>query len=171
MEMSTLSAENAFRKGLSALVEQRPRDASEQFRKALDLERQCGKPRLDMRYLSYYGLSLARAGLSSRLAVQACRTAVTKQPEDPVLHLNLGRVHLICGKLAAAFRSFEHGLALAPDNEPLRRELARIERRRRPVFPFLPRAHPLNHWVGRMTAHRGSRTSRPRSLGLRTSFH
>ena len=76
--MPTLSAENAFKKGLSALVDQRPKDASEQFRKALDLQKQQGGRRLDMRYLSYYGLSLARAGLSKRIALQACRTAVTK---------------------------------------------------------------------------------------------
>lgn len=169
--MPTLSAENAFRKGLSALVEQRPKDASEEFRRALDLERQRGGHRLDMRYLSYYGLSLARAGLSRALALQACRTAVTKQPDDPVLRLNLGRVQLICGHLAEAFHAFEDGLALAPDNQPLLRELGRIERRRRPVLSFLPRSHPFNHWLGRMTAQRGPRTLRAGRAGLTTLFH
>lgn len=156
--MPTLSAENAFKKGLSALVEQRPEDASEQFRKALDLQKQHGGRRLDMRYLSYYGLSLARAGLSKRIALQACRTAAKKNGEDPLLHLNLGRVYLICGKLVPAFQALEKGLALAPDSEPLRKELARIERRRPAVVSFLPRSHPVNHWLGRMTASRRSRT-------------
>jgi len=169
--MPTLSAENAFKKGLSALVEQRPKDASEQFRKALDLEGQRGEHRLDMRYLSYYGLSLARAGLSRELALQACRTAVTKQPGDPVLHLNLGRVHLICGHLAAAFRAFENGLLLAPEDQPLRKEIACIERRRSPVLPFLPRSHPVNHWLGRVTAQCGRRTSRTGRTGPRGTFH
>jgi tetratricopeptide (TPR) repeat protein len=163
--MPTLSAENAFKKGLSALVEQRPQDASEQFRKAIDLQKQHGARRLDMRYLSYYGLSLARAGLSKRIAVQACRTAAKKNGDDPVLHLNLGRVYLICGNLPHAFRSFEKGLALAPDNRPLRKELTRIERRRPPVISFLSRSHPVNHWLGRVTASR-----RPRA-GLRTASH
>ena len=169
--MPTLSAENAFKKGLSALVEQRPKDASEQFRKALDLQKQHGGRRLDMRYLSYYGLSLARAGLSQRIALQACRTAVTKNGDDPVLHLNLGRVHLICGNLAQAFRAFESGLLLAPENRPLQKELSQIERRRRPALSFLSRSHPINHWLGRLTASRRPRNPVSGAAVLRPSFH
>jgi hypothetical protein len=169
--MPTLSSENAFKKGLSALVDQRPKEASVQFRKAIDLQKQHGTRRLDMRYLSYYGLSLARAGLSERIALQACRTAVSKNGDDPILHLNLGRVHLICGSMIQAFRSFEKGLAIAPDNRPLRKELARIERRRPPVIRFLSRSHPLNHWLGRLTASRRLRSRLPGCPGLRTSFH
>ena len=152
--MTTLSAENAFRKGLSALVDDRPKEASEHFRRALDLERQRSKSRLDMRYLSYYGLSLARAGLSHQIALQACRSAATRQKKDPVLMLNLGRVYQIAGRTTEALESFERGLRIEPAHKILRQELARIDRRGRPVIPFLSRAHSVNRWLGRLRASR-----------------
>jgi tetratricopeptide (TPR) repeat protein len=147
--MTILSAENAFKKGLTALVKNRPKEASEFFRKALELERQRSKTRLDMRYLSYYGLSLAKAGLSSQIALQACRSAVTRHADDPLLLLNLGRVYLITGKLEPALECFEKGLRVQPENQILRRELAKVDRRGRPMVPFLDRSHPVNRWLGR----------------------
>jgi tetratricopeptide (TPR) repeat protein len=152
--MAILSAENAFRKGLGALAESRPEAASHYFRKALDLERERSTSRLDMRYLSYYGLSLARAGLSGQIALQACKTAVFKQNNDPLLFLNLGRVYILTGKLTRALEAFEKGLRLAPDHKMLKDELAKIDRRLKPAIPFLDRSHPVNRWIGR---HRYSR--------------
>ncbi len=147
--MAILSAENAFRKGLGALAENRPEAASQYFRKALDLERDRSKSRLDMRYLSYYGLSLAQAGLSSQIALQACKTAVFKQNGDPLLYLNLGRVYILKGKLVRAMEAFERGLRIAPDHKILRKELAKIDRRSKPAISFLERSHPVNRWIGR----------------------
>ena len=150
--MTTLSSENAFRKGLAALVDNQPKAASELFRQALDLERERSKSRMDMRYLSYYGLSLARAGLSSQTALQACKQAVSTRPDDPVLLLNLGRVYLHGGRLLPALDAFQRGLEVAPDNKILRKELAQIDRRRAPVLRFLHRDHPFNILLGRMRA-------------------
>jgi len=147
--MPILSAENAFRKGLGAMAEQHPEKASVYFRQALDLERERSKSRLDMRYLSYYGLSLAQAGLSTQIALQACKTAVFKQTGDPLLFLNLGRVYLLTGKPVGAMAAFERGLKVAPENKILRSELAKIDRRRSPALPFLDRTHPVNRWLGR----------------------
>jgi tetratricopeptide (TPR) repeat protein len=158
--MATLSAENAFRKGLGALSENRPEAASKYFRQALDLERDRSKSRLDMRYLSYYGLSLAQAGLSTQIALQACKTAVFKQNGDPVLFLNLGRVYAITGKPVRAMEAFERGLRLAPDHKILKKELAKLDRRSRPALPFLDRSHPVNRWIGRHRAPRNGRSSR-----------
>jgi len=155
--MTILSAENAFKKGLAALVENRPKEASEFFRRALELERQRSKTRLDMRYLSYYGLSLAKAGLSSQIALQACRSAATRQSDDPLLLLNLGRVYLITGKLDPALECFEKGLRVQPESNILRKELARIDRRSKPMVPFLGRSHPVNRWLGRKKFQRRGR--------------
>jgi len=152
--MAILSAENAFRKGLGSLADDRPKEASEFFRKALELERQRSKSRLDMRYLSYYGLSLARAGLSTQIALQACRSAASRQCQDPVLLLNLGRVYLLTGRVSPALESFEKALALCPDHKIIRRELDSIDRRKRPVIPFLHRNSALNRWLGRARATR-----------------
>lgn len=152
--MQILSAENAFRKGLGAMAEKYPEKASVYFRQALDLERERSKSRLDMRYLSYYGLSLAQAGLSTQIALQACKTAVLKQTNDPVLFLNLGRVYLLTGKPVRAMEAFERGLRLAPEHKALRMELAKIDRRSRPAIPFLDRSNPVNRWLGKRRAGR-----------------
>jgi Tfp pilus assembly protein PilF len=147
--MPILSAENAFRKGLGAMAEKHPEKASVYFRQALDLERERSKSRLDMRYLSYYGLSLAQAGLSTQIALQACKTAVFKQTGDPLLFLNLGRVYILTGKTVRAMAAFERGLKTAPESKILRAELAKLDRRRRPALPFLDRGNPVNRWLGR----------------------
>jgi tetratricopeptide (TPR) repeat protein len=147
--MPILSAENAFRKGLGAMAEKYPEKASVYFRQALDLERERSKSRLDMRYLSYYGLSLAQAGLSNQIALQACKTAVFKQTADPVLFLNLGRVYLLIGKPVRAMEAFERGLKISPENKTLRMELSKIDRRGRPPIPFLNRSNPVNRWLGK----------------------
>src|SRR5262249_56470453 len=59
--MPILSAENQFRQGLVALVDEDPKTAAERFRAAIQIERQRHVRRPQMRYLSYYGLSLALA--------------------------------------------------------------------------------------------------------------
>ncbi len=103
-----------------------------------------------MRYLSYYGLSLAKAGLSTSAAIQACRTAVARQKSHPVLLLNLGRVYMVAGKLEMALEAFDRAAQLAPDNKVVARELAQLDRRNRPVIRMLPRNHPLNLMLGKL---------------------
>ncbi len=150
--MSSLSAENYFKKGLSSLVEKSFVDASESFRRALELDRERNKRQPDMRYLSYYGYSLAKGKLSSSTAIQACKTAVSRQKKDPVLYLNLGRVYVLTGKRSLAAEAFERALRLAPEDKTIRAELAAVDRRAKPVIPGLSRDHALNIWLGRLRA-------------------
>ena len=165
--MSSLSAENHFKKGLSSLVEHSFVEASESFRRALELDRERNKRQPDMRYLSYYGYSLAKAKLSTATAIQACRTAVSRQKNDPLLFLNLGRVYAIAGKRSLAADAFERALRLAPSDKTIRAELARVDRRGRPVIPVLSRDHALNIWLGKLRANfRGRNANRAAVAGL-----
>jgi tetratricopeptide (TPR) repeat protein len=148
--MNSMSPENFSRQGHAALKSRDFRNAAALFRKALELDKERNKRRPDMRYLSYYGLSLAHAGLSHKVAIEACGSAASKQRNDPLLFLNLGRVYRLAGKRIQAIRAFESGLALAPDNQMLGRELALLDRRSRPVLPVLHRDHPLNRMLGKM---------------------
>ena len=160
--MSSLSAENYFKKGLSALVEQSFVDASESFRRALELDRERNKRQPDMRYLSYYGYSLAKGKLSTSTAIQACKTAVSRQKNDPLLFLNLGRVYVLAGKRSLAAEAFERAHKLAPEDKTIRSELARVDRRARPVIPGLSRDHALNIWLGKLRANlRGRNAGHP----------
>ena len=162
--MASLSAEIYFKKGLAALVAQNFEDASKLFRQALDLERDRGARHPDMRYLSYYGLSLARAGHSTSTAIQACRTAAMKQRGDPVLYLNLGRVYLLARRIGPAAAAFEQGLAVAPDHTDLLATDLEIDAAHRLEHPLLGgEAHVQSLDFHQRFAHReclGSSTSR-----------
>ena len=147
--MSNLSAEKYYKEGLIAFKARAYKQAAPLFRQALDLDRDRGRKRPEMRYLSYYGLCLARAGLSQKQAIEACRTAVRQQGNDPLLFLNLARVYALNCKMEAAMEMYERGLCLTPADPVLRRELRNIDRRSRAIVPFLSRSNPLNHCLGK----------------------
>jgi predicted Zn-dependent protease len=148
--MPVPSAERSFRDGLAALAEARPLHAVDCFLDAMQIEQRLRVPRPDMRYLSYYGLSLARANRVTHAALEACELAARHDPSHPLLQLNLGRVHLLAGRLPLAIQCFDRGLRLAPNHRSLRLELARVDRRARAVLAFLDRSHWLNRWLGRL---------------------
>jgi hypothetical protein len=149
--MAILSAENSFREGLVALMENRAGDASTLFQTAMREERQYGSAcRSQMRYLSYFGLSVAMAKGPTRDAVRACETAVHNEFFNPDLLLNLGKVYLLAGKTSKAMTVFTRGLKLAPQHKGLKAAMKRADRRGRPPIPFLHRDNCLNRCLGRM---------------------
>jgi tetratricopeptide (TPR) repeat protein len=148
--MDSLSPESFSRQAHTALKDRDYKNAAALFRRAIDLDRERNKRRPEMRYLSYYGLSLAHAGLSHKVAIEACGSAAARQRNDPILFLNLGRVYRLSGKTTLAMKAFESGLTISPDNAMLQRELGLLDRRSRPVLAFMSRSHPLNRWLGRM---------------------
>lgn len=162
--MSLLAAERSFNEGLAALAESRHRQAAQQFRNAMQIEETRNVSRRDMRYLSYYGLSIARAGGNSAIGVRACRDAAEREPHRPVFLLNLGLAHLECSEHDRAVECFRRGAALAPNHGPLLRELARLARKKHPALKGLNRNHMAHRWVHqiRTRLHR----SLPRWLAL-----
>ena len=145
--MSLLAAERKFNEGLAALADSRHTQAAEHFRDAMQIEETRNASRRDMRYLSYYGLSVARAGGNSAIGVRACRDAAQQEPHRPIFLLNLGLAHLECGEPDRAFGCFRRGASLAPTHGPLRREMARLTRRMRPALKELGRNHIAHRWV------------------------
>jgi tetratricopeptide (TPR) repeat protein len=130
--MPLLAAERRFNEGLAALADSRHAEAANCFRDAMKIEETRNAGRRDMRYLSYYGLSISRAGGASAAGVKACQDAVTQEPHRPAFLLNLGRAHLVRGETDRALDCFRRGAALAPAHGPLRRELGRLTRLTRP---------------------------------------
>jgi len=151
-DMPILEAENHFRKGLVALVENDGPNAVTHFQSAIQIERQRAVTTPQMRYLSYYGLALARSHGATPEAVQACELAARRDFFNPDLLLNLGRVYLMAGKTTRALAALERGLILAPRHAAIRAELQRNDRRQPPPLSFVPRNHPVNHWLGRLRA-------------------
>lgn len=150
--MAVLDAENLFKKGLMALVDGAPNRAVPLFENAIRVEKQRSANRPQMRYLSYYGLSMAMAEGPSPEVLRACRTAAQRDFFNPELQLNLGKVCAMAGLTSQALAAFERGLKLAPGNRTLRAERGKLERRKSPVIAGLPRNHPLNRLLGRMRA-------------------
>lgn len=150
--MSILSAENQFKKGLAALIEERNGEAADLFKSAIQIERDRSVRRPAARYLSYYGLSLAKLHGASADALRACETAARLEPLSPSILLNLGRIYSMAGRRVKALECFAKGLQMAPRNGALCQELARVERRGRPIVQRLGRSHPVNRWLGFMRA-------------------
>jgi tetratricopeptide (TPR) repeat protein len=148
--MPIFPSEIRFKKGLVALAEGNPAGAVELFRQAIAIERQRSVSRPQMRYVSYYGLALAKANGLTPEALQTCERAARLDAFDPDLQLNLGKMYLMAGRTSRALGAFARGLRLAPHHDALRAALAEIDRRGRPVLPFLQRSHPMNRWLGKL---------------------
>jgi len=148
--MTILAAENSFKKGLAALVENRPAEAVDHFRVAMQMEKERSVRSPEMRYLSYYGLSMARAYGASADSRQACELAARQAPYSPAILLNLARVYEMSGRTTRALEYLARAHALAPEHPTLGRELRRLDRRERPVVARLDRGHALNRSLGRL---------------------
>jgi tetratricopeptide (TPR) repeat protein len=148
--MTNLSAENLFREGLAALASGRAAHAAECFEQAMRVEKQGRSGKTQMRFLSYFGLSVALSGGASREAIRACETAVRNESYNADLLLNLGKVYLMAGRTTKALAVFDRGLKLDPRHKGLQAALMKADRRRRPPLAFLDRSHPLNYYLGRM---------------------
>jgi tetratricopeptide (TPR) repeat protein len=127
--MPILSAENSFKKGLAAFIDDNFIEARVYFREAIDIERQRRVKRPQMRYLSYYGFCLAKTNRPLREAIHACRTAALSDGRDPDLFLILGRVYLMARRTSEALNAFERGLRVGPSHRGLRREYERVTKR------------------------------------------
>jgi Tfp pilus assembly protein PilF len=124
-----VSAENNFKSGLEALVDQDFVVATMHFRRAMDIEHQRRVTQPDMRYLSYYGLCRAKAHGKIQEGLHACKRAVRMRSRDPEMYLNLGRIHLQARQPRSAFEAFRRGLEVEPEHSVLRLEFTRLEKR------------------------------------------
>jgi tetratricopeptide (TPR) repeat protein len=146
------SAETSFRNGLVALSGGDPAGAAHHFQSAILIERQHAISQPQMRYLSYYGVALARSGRPHSAAIQACETAARREAYNPEIYLNLARVYVLAGKTSRALAALERALMIAPSHPLLLAELARHDRRAAPPLSFVPRKHPLNKLLGKIRA-------------------
>lgn len=158
--MSARLAESSFRRGLVALADGDTAGAASYFKSAIAIERQQAVARPEMRYLSYYGLSLALTHGATPEAIRACEVAVRDGFYDPHLLMNLSRVYVMAGKTTKALAMIEHGLKRSPFHHGLRSERAKIERRGSPALSVVSRDNVFNVWLGRV-----SRSLRKRAPG------
>lgn len=101
-------------------------------------------------YQSYYGLALIETGRDCEGGRDLCRQAVRQVFYRMDLYINLARAHLVLGDRKRAVLALEKGAVLELDDPRAERLMSELGRRRRPVFPFLRRGHPINRGAGRI---------------------
>ncbi|MFQ5768838.1 MAG: tetratricopeptide repeat protein [Acidobacteriota bacterium] len=104
------------------------------------------------RVLSHYGLCLSMVWGRTEQALALCQEAVDRCPPSADLYLNLALVQLRHRQRDAALETLRRGLAAAPRHMGLLTMAERLQTRRKPVFPFFKRKHPLNRLSGQLLA-------------------
>lgn len=133
-------AEELFEKGVEASDRGNWLSALALFEKAVQLE---DKPV----FQSSLAACLAKERGQYNKAVQLCREALEKEPENPVHYLNLGRISLFQGRKEEAMKLFREGLGHGLEKRIIE-ELDKLGTRKKPVIPFLHRNSPVNKYLG-----------------------
>ena len=147
--MLVQAAETRFQRGLQAFQDGRGLEALALFEASLELEQRLGARNPQARYLSYYGLALARDAGQLREGAEFCRQAVAREFFNADLFLNYGRVLLMQNRRKEAFAALVKGLSVQRNHQEIIAELARMGWRKRPMIACLARSHPLNAALGK----------------------
>lgn len=99
---------------------------------------------------SYYGMVLAVVRGDMARGRALCEEAVADGPLDADLYANLALVYIRCRRRGLAVEALQTAVSIDPEHAGALAQLDRLGRRRRPVFPFLSRRHPLNKIAGRL---------------------
>ncbi len=105
---------------------------------------------------SCLGYCLAREHRQFQHGLALCFEALQQERGNPLLYLNLGRVHLLAGQRLKAITVLQRGHRL-PGGEVVRPQLSALGLRKPPVFKALGRDHPLNKYGGKLLARMGLR--------------
>ncbi|HEX5758610.1 MAG TPA: hypothetical protein VF121_05410 [Thermoanaerobaculia bacterium] len=120
---------------------------------ALPLLRQVqesGRPGLPALFYSYLGHAVARVERRVEDGLQLCEQAVKQEFYQADFYWNLARTQLLAKQREGAVRSLQKGLKLDRKHRGLLALHRELGVRRTPVLPFLSRANPLNHLLGRL---------------------
>jgi tetratricopeptide (TPR) repeat protein len=104
------------------------------------------------RLRSYYGLCVAMVWGRTTQPLAWCRAALEDGGDHPDLFHNLGLVLLRSRRREEAVEALRAGLRLDPDHAGLLATFERLTPRRKPLFSFLARRHPLNRFGGLIRA-------------------
>jgi tetratricopeptide (TPR) repeat protein len=101
-------------------------------------------------YISFLGLTIARAEQNWEQALDLCETAVNLKPKEIKFHLNLIEVYALAGWREKALRKVDSASKLFGNDARLKRFRAKVVERRTPVLSFLGRGHFLNRELGKL---------------------
>jgi Flp pilus assembly protein TadD len=133
-----------FKQGIALLRKGRSSEALEHLRRAFELEQH------NPYYLSFMGVSLARAQGKWTAAVELCKTAINLKRKDAQLYMNLADVYVSAGRRDRAIETLDTALIYCKADGRIIRARGRLQKRRPPVLPFLKRGSILNRSLGQL---------------------
>jgi tetratricopeptide (TPR) repeat protein len=131
-----------FKRGVRMLCDARPHIALEHFRKAAELEKN------NPYYLSFVGVSLARAERNWKTALELCESALSMKRNEAQLYLNLAEVYTSAGRREEALIILDRALASLGPQARIQQARQKLGCRRSPALPFLDRQNFLNRHLG-----------------------
>lgn len=141
-DVSNLHIESGslLEKGIEDLTQGNILSALSHFEKAFNIE---NSPLIS----SYYAFCMAKERGQFSKAISLCTEAIRKEPQNPLLYLNLGRIYHLSNKIADAVKIFREGLKCEV-NHQIVDELTTLGTRKPPIIPFLKRSNPFNKYLG-----------------------
>jgi len=133
-----------FREGVELLKNEYPEKALVKLRRAFESDKR------NPYYISFLGLSIARAEQNWSQALELCETAVQINRKEIQFHMNLVEVYALAGWREKALHKLDGALKLFGNDARLKRARAKVVERRAPVLPFLERGHFLNRKLGKL---------------------
>jgi tetratricopeptide (TPR) repeat protein len=138
--MSTTDATDLVSKGLEALQRDLVYLAQSCFEQAIEQDRSPAA-------CSYLAFCLASTRKDYAKAIALAEEAIAREPANSVYYLNLERIYLMAGDKKHALQVLRKGIQQGDDPQILA-ELNLHGTRKPPLFPSLPRTHPLNKFLG-----------------------
>jgi tetratricopeptide (TPR) repeat protein len=136
-----------FKEGVELLKTEYPEKALVKLRNAFESDKR------NPYYISFLGLSIARAEQNWEYASELCETAVELKRKEIKFHLNLVEVYALAGLREKALRRLDKASKIFGDDPRLKRFRLKMVERRPPVLPFLGRDHFLNRELGKFRHH------------------
>jgi tetratricopeptide (TPR) repeat protein len=140
----SLDSFTEFKEGVEFLKNDYPQEALVKLQSAFESNKH------NPFYISFLGVSIARAQRNWAKASELCNMAVQLNPKEIQFHLNLAEVYSLAGLREMSLYKLDYALGLFGDDARLKRARSKIEKRRTPVLPFFGREHFLNRKLGKM---------------------
>ncbi len=133
-----------FSEGVELLKNKYPQKALVRLRRAYECDKH------NPYFMSFLGLSIARAQRKWDLASELCEMALQLKPKELQFYLNLGEVYAASGMRERALDKLDDALELFGEDARLRQARSKVQNRRNPILPFFGRAHFLNRELGKL---------------------
>jgi tetratricopeptide (TPR) repeat protein len=141
---SKSQSRDSFKEGIRLLKDDYPQKALVKLQSAFETDKH------NPYYISFLGLSIARAQQNWTQATELCDMAVQLNPKEIQFHLNVAEVYALAGLREMALHKLDYALGLFGNDSRLERARNKVEKRRTPVLPFFGRGHFLNRALGRL---------------------